>query len=82
MNDSYFVIKENNFFEYYRLLFDSVKNSSYPGKFTKQGDTIALAFYNKKGETILGKKALITGNNKEIVFFNEFPVIRRTLISP
>ena len=28
MNDSYFEIKENNFFEFYRQLFDSVKNTS------------------------------------------------------
>jgi hypothetical protein len=69
MNDSYFVIKENNFFEFYRQLFDSVKNTSYPGKFTKNGDTLLLSFYDKKGYGILGRKALVTDNKKEIVFF-------------
>jgi hypothetical protein len=69
MNDSYFVIKENNFFEFYRQLFDSVKNSSYPGKYSKSGDTLILHFYNKKGITLLGSKALIDDEKKEIRFF-------------
>lgn len=68
MNDSYFEIRENNFFEFYRQLFDSVKNTRYPGKYTKNGDTLVLNFYNKKGEDVLGRKALVKGN-KEIVFF-------------
>ena len=69
MNDSYFIIKENNFFEFYRQLFDSVKNTSYPGKFTKNGDTLVLNFYNKKGEALLGTKALVNKEKKEIRFF-------------
>ena len=59
MNDAYFAIKENNFFEFYRELFDSIKNTSFPGKFTKKGDTLYLQFYNKKGNNLLGNKALI-----------------------
>ena len=69
MNDSYFVIKENNFFEFYRQLFDSVKNTSYPGKYTKNGDTLVLHFYNKKGESLLGTRALVNKEKKEIRFF-------------
>jgi hypothetical protein len=69
MNDSYFVIKENNFFEFYRQLFDSIKNSSYPGRYTRNGDTLLLHFYNKKGYDLLGTKALINETRKEIVFF-------------
>ena len=69
MNDSYFVVKENNFFEFYKELFDSVKNTSYPGKYTKNGDTLMLYFYNKKGAALLGTKALIRQGKKEIVFF-------------
>lgn len=69
MNDSYFVIKENNFFEFYRQLFDSVKNTSYPGRYTKNGDTIILHFYNKKGAELLGNKALINEGKNEIRFF-------------
>ena len=68
LNDSYFEIKENNFFEFYRQLFDSIKNTSYPGRYTQKGDTIMLRFYDKKGETLLGKKAVIRKGNKEILF--------------
>lgn len=68
MNDSYFEIKENNFFEFYRQLFDSIKNTSYPGRYTQNGDTISLSYYDKKGETLLGKKAVIRKGNKEILF--------------
>jgi len=82
LNDSYFEIKENDFFEFYRELFDSVKNSSYPGKFTKKGDTMLLRFYNKKGLQLLGSKALITNNKKEIIFFDHYPGIKRKLILP
>ena len=69
MNDSYFEIKENNFFEFYRQLFDSVKNSSYPGKYDQKGDTLYLKFYNKKGTKLLGSKAVIKKDKKEIVFY-------------
>jgi len=69
MNDSYFEIKENNFFEFYRQLFDSVKNTSYPGRFHQKGDTLYLKFYDSKGIEILGSKAVIKEGKKEIVFF-------------
>ena len=69
MNDSYFVIKENNFFEFYRQLFDSVKNSSYAGRFTKIGDTLDLDFYDKKGAALLGSKAVVDETKNRIVFF-------------
>lgn len=80
MNDSYFVIKENNFFEFYKVLYDSVKNTRYPGHFTKNGDTLLLTFYNKKGITLLGHKALIDKKNKEIVFFDNFPGYKKRLL--
>jgi len=79
MNDAYFVIKENNFFEFYRQLFDSVKNTHYPGTYTKAGDTLFLHFYNKKGNELLGSKALINPNKKEIIFFDNYPGIKRKL---
>ena len=79
MNDAYFVIKENNFFEFYRALFDSVKNTHYPGTYTKAGDTLFLNFYNKKGNELLGSKALINPNKKEIVFFDNYPGVKRKL---
>lgn len=76
MNDAYFVIKENNYFEFYRQLFDSVKNTSYPGRFTKSGDTLFLHFYNKKGRDFLGSKAFINPEKKEIIFFDHYPGIK------
>ena len=80
MNDAYFVIKENHFFEFYRQLFDSVKNTSYPGRYTQTGDTLLLNFYDKKGEDILGSKALINPNKKEIVFFDHYAGIKKRLL--
>ena len=69
MNDSYFEIKENNYFEFYRQLFDSVKNTRYPGRYTQQGDTLFLKFYDKRGKDLLGGKAIINEKKKQIVFF-------------
>ena len=79
MNDAYFVIKENNFFEFYRQLFDSVKNTSYPGRYTKSGDTLLLNFYNKKGKDFLGSKAFINPGKKEIIFFDHYPGIKKKI---
>src|SRR4051812_48251978 len=81
MNDSYFVLRENNFFEFYRQLFDSVKNTFYPGRYTRNGDTLILSFYNKAGADLLGTKAFINTPGNEIVFFNKKPV-KRTTLSP
>lgn len=69
MNDSYFELKENNFFEFYRQLFDSIKNTSYPGTYTQKGDTLYLKFYDKKGLKLLGDKAIVREKKNEIVFF-------------
>ena len=80
MNDSYFVIKDNDFFEFYKVLYDSVKNSKYPGKYSKNGDTLLLQFYNKKGYALLGHKALIDKNKKEIVFFDNYPGYKKKLL--
>ena len=79
MNDAYFVIKENNYFEFYRQLFDSVKNTSYPGTYTKSGDTLLLNFYNKKGSDFLGSKAFINPAKKEIIFFDHYPGIKKKI---
>ena len=80
MNDAYFVIKENNFFEFYRQLFDSVKNTAYPGKYTKYGDTLFLKFYNKEGNNLLGNKALINTEKKEIIFFYNYTGVKKKLL--
>jgi hypothetical protein len=80
MNDSYFVIKENNFFEYYKLLYDSVKNTSYPGKYSLTGDTMVLNFYNRKGYKLLAHKALVDKKKEEIVFFDNYPGYKKRLL--
>jgi hypothetical protein len=80
LNDSYFIIKDHNFFEYYRLLFDSIRNSNYAGEYSMIGDTFLLDFYDKKGEELLGKKAIINNEGKEIVFFNNYPGIKKKLV--
>lgn len=69
MNDSHFDIKENNYFEFYRQLFDSVKNTRYPGRYTRKGDTLYLDYYNPKGKKLLGSKAVVNDGKKEILFF-------------
>lgn len=80
MNDFYFVVRENGFFEFYRQLFDSVKNSTYPGKYTMNKDTLLLTFYNKQGADILGRKALVNQAKKEIIFFDNYPGVKKRLI--
>ncbi len=80
LNDSYFTIKQNNFFEFYMQLFDSIKNTSYPGKYTKNGDTLYLNFYNKVAENFLGSKALINQGKKEIIFFDKYIGVKKKLL--
>ncbi len=80
MNDFYFELREHGFFEFYRQLFDSVKNSSYPGKYTMNKDTLLLNFYNKQGKEILGRKALVNHAKKEIIFFDNYPGVKKRLI--
>ncbi len=67
MNGSYFEIRENNLFQFYRQLFDSVKNTVYPGTYVLQNDTFYLKFFDKKGEQILGKKAI--RREDDIIFY-------------
>lgn len=69
MNDAYFVIKENNYFEFYRELFDSIKNTRYPGKYEMKEDTLLLKFYDKNGSKLLGNKAVIDTAKNQILFF-------------
>src|SRR6476660_6909688 len=77
MNDSYFDIRENNFVEFYRQLFDSVKNTSYPGKYIQDHDTMILSFYNKEAYTFLAHKAYIDRAKKEIIFFDHLPGVKK-----
>lgn len=77
MNDSYFEIKENNYFYFYRTLFDSLQNTKFAGRYTRTGDTLFLNFYNKKGIKFLGQKALINNEQKEIIFFENSPGVAK-----
>jgi len=70
LNDSYFEVKENNFFEFYRQLFDSVKNTSYPGRYKLINDTMHLDFYDKKGSRIVGSRAYLDKKNNKIYLFS------------
>jgi len=69
MNDAYFEIRENQFFEFYRQLFDSLKNSSYPGRYSMNNDTMLLHFYDKKGKKLLGEKAWVDKEKHQVRFF-------------
>ncbi|MBN8833303.1 MAG: hypothetical protein ABS68_01765 [Niastella sp. SCN 39-18] len=80
LNDCYFEIKENGFTDFYCQLYDSLKNTHYPGRYTQQEDTLLLKFYNKEAYKMLGKKALISHTKKEIVFFDVYPGIRNRLL--
>lgn len=70
MNDSYFSIKEDNYFEFYKSLYDSVKNTVYGGTYIQKGDTITLNFFDNKGDSIFGNRAIINTENNKIYFFN------------
>lgn len=79
--DSYFQLKENNFCEFYIQLFDTVKTTVYPGRYTNKGDTLLLNFYDKKALSLLGSKAIMSTNKKEIIFFDDKPgPLRRFII--
>ena len=80
VTNAWTLLKENNFFEFYRELFDSVKNTSYPGKYTKNGDTLFLTFYNKRGNELLSNKALINPDKKEIIFFDRYTGVKKKLL--
>ncbi len=66
-NNSYFVLKTDNYFDFYRELFDSVKNTRYPGTYIMKGDTIQLTFNQKSGKKFLSRQAVISGD--KITFF-------------
>lgn len=70
MNDSYFSLKEGNYFEFYKTLYDSLKNTVYGGTYSEDLDTIKLNFFNAEGEKIFGNRAIFDKKNNEIYFFN------------
>lgn len=80
LNDDYFDIRENRYFEFYKQLFDSVKNTSIPGRYTVKGDTMLLEYFNKKHRNILGSKAIIDEKKNEIIFFDHYPAPRKRLV--
>lgn len=68
MNDAYFEIRENGFFDFYRQLFDSVKNTRYPGRYHITNDTMYLKFYDKRGAELLGTRAVVNEKRDDITF--------------
>ncbi len=68
-NDARFEIKEKNRFFYYRSLFDSIPNSRYWGKYSRNGDTLVLQFIQPDGYKVLGTKAIIDSLANRITFF-------------
>lgn len=77
-NDYYFEIRENNYFRFYMKLFDSIPNTQYSGSYTQTGDTLFLKYFRKEGASLIGKKALVNAAKKEIIFFDDFPVVKRS----
>ena len=70
MNNSYFILKEGNYFEFYKSLYDSIKNTHFAGKYSLNGDTLILNFFDNKGEEIFGNRAIINTEKNKIYFFN------------
>lgn len=70
MNNSYFILKEGNYFEFYKNLYDSIKNTHFAGKYSRKGDTLILNFWDNKGEEIFGNRAIINTEKNKIYFFN------------
>ena len=77
MNDSYFLLKDGNYFEFYKSLYDSVKNTVYGGTYSMHLDTIKLEFFNVEGEKIFGNRAVIDKEKNEIYFFNASNAAKR-----
>ena len=77
MNDSYFLLKEGNYFEFYKSLYDSLKNTVYGGTFSEHLDTIKLNFFNPEGEKIFGNRAILNKENNEINFYNASNAAKR-----
>lgn len=76
LNDSYFSITEDNRFEYYKLLFDSVKNTTYSGSYKLSEDTLYLTFDQEDGRQLFGEKAHIDTMNNRIIFLDAAPESR------
>lgn len=70
LNDSYFTITEDNRFEYYKLLFDSVKNTTYSGSYKLVLDTLFLTFEQEEGKQLFGERAQIDTLNNRIIFLD------------
>ena len=75
MNDAHFVIKDNNYFEYYKSLYDSVKNTRFGGTYKRAGDTLLLDFFNGRGKEWLGEKAILLNGN-QVLFPEAAPEAR------
>lgn len=76
LNDCYFTLTENNQFEYYKMLLDSIKNTEFTGQYKIVNDTIYLTFDKEEGKNLLGYRVIIDENAENIVFIDAAPESR------
>lgn len=76
LNDCYLTLSSDWKFEYYKMLFDSIKNTEYTGTYQLQNDTILLNFDKKEGEALLGNRLLMDETKEHIVFIDAAPEAR------
>ena len=73
LNDSYFTLNQDQTFEYYKLLLDSIKNTVYSGTYRVEHDTIFLEFKDEDGKHLLGERVLIDTLQENILFLDASP---------
>lgn len=73
LNDSYFTLNQDQTFEYYKLLLDSIKNTVYSGTYRVEHDTIFLEFQDEDGKHLLGERVLIDTLQENILFLDASP---------
>ncbi len=76
LNDCYLSLSEDWKFEYYKMLFDSIKNTEFTGTYQLQHDTILLNFDKKEGENLLGNRLVMDENRENIIFIDAAPEAR------
>lgn len=76
LNDCYFSFSEDGKFEYYKMLFDSIKNTEFTGTYQLQNDTFFLQFDKKEGEELLGNRLIMDENKENIVLIDAAPEAR------
>jgi hypothetical protein len=73
LNDAYFSLTHDLKFEYYKLLFDSIRNTNFSGTYTIKQDTIFLKFDDEEGKKLLGERVLMDTLLENILFIDAAP---------